>query len=101
MTRAQLSQLVADSTGHEETDVKIIVEATIQCMKDSMIAGNHISLRGFGNFIIKKRQVKLARNIGKSQPLVIPAHFVPYFRPSQEFKNAIKSSKKVKEANHK
>ena len=38
----------------------------MESVKDSMVAGNNVYLRGFGSFIVKKRAKKTARNISKN-----------------------------------
>lgn len=62
-------------------------------IKDSMVKGKNIYLRGFGSFIVKKRAKKTARNISKNATLIIPGHFVPAFKPSKEFKTKFLSKK--------
>jgi DNA-binding protein HU-beta len=65
-------------------------------MKDSMVKGENIYLRGFGSFIIKKRAEKTGRNITKKTQVKIPAHNIPAFRPCKEFVNEVKIKVKVK-----
>lgn len=81
---------IASQTGVEKTVVSAVVEAFMQNVKESMIAGEEVFLRGFGSFIIKKRAEKVARNISKNTTMVIPAHSVPAFRPAKDFLNAVK-----------
>ena len=57
----------------------------MESVRESMIAGNEVFLRGFGSFIIKQRAEKKARNISKNTTIVIPAHSVPAFKPAKTF----------------
>ena len=66
----------------------------METIKDSMVAGNNVYLRGFGSFIVKKRAEKIARNISKNVPIKIEEHFVPAFKPSKSFVTKVKSSNK-------
>ena len=70
-----------------------VVEAFMETVKDSVVAGNEVFLRGFGSFIIKKRAKKVARNISKNTTIVIPAHSVPAFKPAKTFLEAVKEGK--------
>ena len=70
-----------------------VVEAVMETVKDSMVAGDEVFLRGFGSFIIKKRAKKVARNISKNTTIVIPAHSVPAFKPAKTFLEAVKEGK--------
>lgn len=54
-------------------------------VKDSLVDGKNVYMRGFGSFIIKKRAEKTARNISKNTIMIIPEHNIPSFKPSKEF----------------
>ena len=65
MTKAEIVAEIAKQTGVEKTVVMNVVEAFMESVKESMIAGNEVFLRGFGSFIIKHRAEKTARNIDR------------------------------------
>lgn len=91
MTKAEIVNEVAKSTGIEKVTVQTVVEATMESIKSSIIKGNPVYLRGFGSFIIKHRAQKAARNITKQTTLTIPAHDIPAFKPSKSFVSAVKT----------
>ncbi len=93
MTKADIVARIAQQTGVEKAVAKTVVEAFMETVKDSMVAGNEVFLRGFGSFIIKKRAKKVARNISKNTTIVIPAHSVPAFKPAKTFLEAVKEGK--------
>ena len=93
MTKAEIVAEIAKQTGVEKTVVMSVVEAFMESVKDSMIAGNEVFLRGFGSFIIKKRAEKVARNISKNTTITIPAHSIPAFKPAKSFWAAVKEVK--------
>jgi DNA-binding protein HU-beta len=66
-------------------------------LKSSMEAGDNVYLRGFGSFILKKRAKKTGRNISKNTTLVIPAHYIPAFKPAKTFADSVKSNVAVNE----
>ena len=90
MTKAEIVNEVAKSTGIEKTTVLRVVEEFMECVKGSLSKGNPVYLRGFGSFIIKHRAEKAARNITKNTTLTIPAHNSPSFKPAKVFVNAVK-----------
>lgn len=90
MTKAEIVNEVAKSTGLEKTTVQTVVEAFMESVKDSLAKGNPVYLRGFGSFIIKHRAEKAARNITKMTTITIPAHNIPAFKPAKEFMNSVK-----------
>ena len=93
MTKAEIVAEIAKQTGVERTVVMNVVEAFMESVKGSMIAGNEVFLRGFGSFIIKKRAEKVARNISKNTTITIPAHNIPAFKPANSFLAAVKEAK--------
>ena len=52
MTKAEIVSRIAQQTGIEKEVVMTVVEAFMENVKDAMIAGNEVFLRGFGSFII-------------------------------------------------
>lgn len=93
MTKADIVARIAQQTGVEKAVAMTVVEAFMETVKDSVVAGNEVFLRGFGSFIIKKRAKKVARNISKNTTIVIPAHSVPAFKPAKTFLEAVKERK--------
>ena len=90
MTKADIVNEIAKNTGIEKVTVQKTVEAFMDTVKDSMVGGNNVYLRGFGSFIVKKRAKKTARNISKNTTIIIPEHFIPAFKPAKSFINKVK-----------
>lgn len=90
MTKADIVNEIARSTGMPKDDVLRSVEAFMDCVKDSLAKHENVYLRGFGSFIIKERAEKTARNISKNTTIKIPAHNIPAFKPSKEFTSKVK-----------
>ena len=90
MTKAEIVNEIAKTTGIEKVQVQTVVEEFTKVVKDSIIAGNPVYLRGFGSFIIKHHAEKAARNITKKTTMTIPAHDIPAFKPAKVFVNAVK-----------
>ena len=93
MTKAEIVNQVAKSTGIERVAVQTVVEATMESIKKSIIDGEPVYLRGFGSFIIKHRAQKAARNITQKTTMTIPAHDIPAFKPAKCFVDEVKRHK--------
>ena len=89
MTKADIINRIARETGIDRATVRVIVEAFISDVKETMIRGENIYLRGFGTFKVKKKAQKVARNISKNTAIVIPEHYAPAFKPSKSFIKAV------------
>jgi len=96
MRKAEIIQNIANKTGVEKPTVTVIVESFMETIKQSMIDGNNIYLRGFGTFLLKKRAEKKGRNIIKGTTIQIPAHVIPAFKPAEEFESHVRSNVKAK-----
>jgi len=83
--------MVSESTGIENQTVQKAIEAFMETVKDSLTDNKNVYLRGFGNFIVKKRATKVARNISKNTTIIIPEHFVPSFKPVGVFLEQVKN----------
>ena len=93
MTKAELINEIAISTGYDKRTIGLIVEGVIDNLKGSMIKGEPVYLRGFGSFTLKTRKAKVARNIRAKSTVEVPEHSIPYFKPANEFKDQVRDVK--------
>ena len=89
MTKADIVEQIAAGTGLTKTDTALVVEGVLEALKDALITGKTVEIRGFGTFKIKKRAARRARNPRTGEPVTIPEKFVPTFKPSRELKDAV------------
>ena len=94
MTKADIINDIAEKTGIEKLTVQVSVEAFMKSVKNSMEKGDNVYLRGFGSFIVKKRAEKTGRNISKNTTIIIPAHYIPAFKPAKTFAEEVKKNVK-------
>lgn len=93
MTKADIVKQIARETGIEAATVLSVVEAFMEQVRAAQIAGENVSLRGFGTFLLKHRAEKTARNITKNVSIKVPAHNIPAFKPSPEFLSKVREAK--------
>ncbi|GAP68620.1 bacterial nucleoid DNA-binding protein [Bacteroidales bacterium 6E] len=91
MTKADIVNEVSKNTGIEKLTVQKAVEAFMETVKDSLVDGKNVYLRGFGSFVVKKRAEKTARNISRNTTIIIPAHNIPSFKPAKSFVSKVKN----------
>lgn len=90
MTKAEVVNEISSRTDVNKNDTLKIVETFMEAVKDTLNEGDNVYLRGFGTFQIKHRAEKTARNISKSTTVIIPAHYIPAFKPSKSFVEDVK-----------
>lgn len=94
MKKAEVATEIAKKIGVEKVIVQEVVEAFMQAVKNSLVNGENVYMRGFGSFIVKKRATKTGRNITKNTTIIIPEHFIPAFKPAKEFVEQVKQGNK-------
>lgn len=97
MTKADLVDQVTEAIGPGVTkkDSALVVDAFLNAVKKALGEGEHIEIRGFGTFKVRKRKSRMARNPRTGEPVEVPARMVPVFKPSKHFRNKVaKSAKK-------
>ena len=92
MTKADVINEIAEKTGIEKMAVQATVEAFMKTIRNNMVEGKNVYLRGFGTFLVKKRAEKIGRNISKNTAVIIPAHNIPAFKPAKTFVEKVKNA---------
>jgi len=96
MTKAEIVANISNKLGLEKNETQKVVEYFMDEVKGSLESGENVYLRGFGSFIVKKRAEKTGRNISKGTSIIIPAHYVPAFKPAKTFVESVKAKVKAK-----
>ena len=91
MTKAEAIAAISEKTGVDKASVSSTLEAFFVTVKETLGEGEALYVRGFGSFVNKKRAAKKARNISQKTTVTVPEHYVPSFKPSKEFVEAIKA----------
>lgn len=90
MTKADLINELAITTGFDKKTISVIVEALMDNIKTNVAEGEFVYLRGFGSFVTKTRKAKVARNISEKTSIFVPEHKIPYFKPAKEFEAEVR-----------
>ena len=94
MTRSELIMKVyEDLEGYTRKQTEIIVETFFDAIKSALMKGEKVELRGFGNFKVKTRKPRQARNPKTGEQVEVPPRRVIHFKPGRELKEALNSKK--------
>lgn len=94
MTKSVLIEKVSgkfDSLTRKQTE--IVVETVFETMKEALIKGEKIEIRGFGNFKLKNRRPRIARNPKTGVKIDVPGKRVLHFKVGKALKEAMNSNK--------
>ncbi len=84
MTKAEITELIAEKTGHTARDTKMVVEQFLEEVKNCLVENKHLEIRGFGTFRVKNHKARKARNPKTGQEVVVPARKKAVFKVSRE-----------------
>jgi len=84
MTKADIVELIAEKSGNTVKDVKVVVEQFLEEVKNCLVEGNHLEIRGFGTFKVKNHKARKARNPKTGQEVHVPAMKKAAFKVSRE-----------------
>ena len=90
VTKKELAFLVSRSTGCKKNLAAKVVDSLFVAMRDSLINGNRIEIRGFGVFQVKNTRPKpAARNPRTGEIIYVPARRKTHFKPGRLLKEAL------------
>lgn len=84
MIKQDLIQRVVERTGLPRTKAESAVDAIFESMKQTLIAGDRIELRGFGVFTVKPRKTGIGRNPRTGAEVTIAPGKAVRFKPGKE-----------------
>ena len=79
MNKTELVEKIAAAAGLSKADSKKALEATITAIKDALVAGDKVSLVGFGTFSISERPAREGINPATKEKISIAAKKVAKF----------------------
>jgi DNA-binding protein HU-beta len=89
MTKAELVDKVAVSSGMPKSEVAKIINITFDYISRALSEGQHVMLVGFGTFSVTQRKERIGRNPKTGQSMTIAATKVPVFRAGKNLKESI------------
>ena len=76
---------IAEKADVTAVEAKKTLDATIEAIKDAVVAGDKVQLLGFGTFAVKKRPARQGVNPSTGAKITIAAKKVVKFAPGAEF----------------
>ncbi|TET25090.1 MAG: integration host factor subunit beta [Candidatus Aminicenantes bacterium] len=89
MIKADLVNKIAKEMSISKQEAETGVNLFFQTIKEAIMNGEEIELRGFGSFRFRQRGARSGRNPRTGEPVQVPPKKVLYFKPSKLLKNMI------------
>lgn len=87
MIKADLVNRIAKEMDVSKQEAEAGVNLFFKTIKDALLKGEEIELRGFGSFRFRNRGARSGRNPRTGDPVRVPPKKVLYFKPSKLLKN--------------
>lgn len=92
MIKADLISSIAKKLAVSKQEAEGGVNLFFDTIKDAILRGEEIEIRGFGSFRFRNRTSRSGRNPRTGKPVKVPPKKVLYFKPSKLLKELINKS---------
>lgn len=89
MNKSELIKTLADKNNLQMDEATRIVNTFFQSIKDALINGDRVEIRGFGSFKVKDYEGYNGRNPKTGISVKVKPKRLPFFRPGKELKEFI------------
>jgi integration host factor beta subunit len=93
MTKSELVDKIAKkTTSLTKKQAEMVLETILESIKKSLASGEKVEIRGFGNFRVRKREARKARNPRTGVIVEVMSKKVPFFKSGKELKEMVKKN---------
>lgn len=90
MTKSVLIEKISEKLdGFSKKQTEVIVETIFDSIKGALADGGKVEIRGFGNFRLRERKARKARNPKTGAAVDVPPKKVPYFKVGKELREMV------------
>lgn len=89
MTKADLIKKISEAANLTAADSKAALDATIDALKEALVAGDKVQLIGFGTFSVNKRPAREGVNPANGQKIQIAAKKVAKFKAGADLEKQL------------
>ncbi len=89
MNKSELIEKLAEKTGINVMQSEEVVNLIYKKMRETMVSGGRIEIRGFGSFVVKEYQSYQGRNPKTGEKIAVPPKKLPFFKVGKELKERI------------
>ena len=87
MNKSELIKSLADENGLSAEEATVVVNTFFDCMKEELVAGNRVEIRGLGSFKLKTYEGYSGRNPKTGELVNVAPKRLPFFRAGKDLKD--------------
>ena len=92
MNKSELVKALADQANISLDEATLVVNTFVDSMKDSLLEGGRVEIRGFGSFKVKEYGSYAGRNPRTGEKVAVEPKRLPFFRAGKELKEYLRGS---------
>ena len=86
MNKSELVKALADQANISLDEATLVVNTFVDSMKESLLEGGRVEIRGFGSFKVKEYGSYAGRNPRTGEKVAVEPKRLPFFRAGTELK---------------
>ena len=91
MNKSELILAISERSGISLEVARSVVETTIDLMKQQLLEGGRIEIRGFGSFEMREYKAYTGRNPKTGESVSVKPKRTPFFKCGQDLKDILNS----------
>ncbi len=89
MNKSELIEKLAEKTGLNIVQAEEVVNLIYRKMRETLVGGGRIEIRGFGSFVVKEYKAYQGRNPKTGDRISVPPKKLPFFKVGKELKERV------------
>ena len=89
MNKSELVSALAEQKNIKIADAEQVIEAMFDSIKEALVSGDRVEIRGFGSFAMKNYKGFKGRNPKTGKAVIVQPKKLPVFRLGQRLKDFI------------
>ncbi len=89
MNKSGLIEVLAEQVDITKKQSEQIVNIVFDSMKNALIQGDRIEIRGYGSFVVKHYEAYTGRNPKTGDKVYVPPKKLPFFKVGKELRERV------------
>jgi len=85
----KMAEKISPETGLSKKQIEVIIDTIFDSIKEALAKGEKVEIRDFGNFRLRSRKARLARNPKTGESVEVPTKKVPFFKVGKELREMV------------
>ncbi len=91
MTKSDIVKEIIEKEGLRRTIAEEVVDIIFDSMKEALVEGDKVEIRGFGSFKVKDYKGYEGRNPRTGEIINVPSKKLPFFKVGKDLKEKLNS----------